>query len=117
MISKVSLLFLIFSTLPSCGTIKIHDTLVCTTAGVVDAGANCTRAVSGVQTELNFEEFIDMLEPNESHGPAVVIPLNDFVDLKSEIEQACVYLKCTKKQLKIKKKIVDNLNNLIDKSL
>lgn len=117
MISKVSLLFLTFSILNSCGSLNIHDTKVCTTAGVVEAGANCTYAVTGVQTQLNFAEFIDMLEPSETHGPAVVIPLKDFVDLKNELEQACVYLKCKKASDKSHKKklnnIIENINKFI----
>lgn len=117
MISKVSLLFLTLSILNSCGTLRIPDALICTTPGVLEAGANCTRAVTGVQTQLTFEELIDMLEPSEDRGPAVIIPLNDFVDIKTELEKACVYMICTKKQKQSKKKIIDNINKLINNSL
>lgn len=114
--NKASLLFLTFSILTSCGTIKIHDTKVCTVAGKLSAGANCTKAVSGAKTQITFEELIDMLEPGENRGPAVVIPMNDFVDLKTELESACIYLRCKKSDKKKLQKLIANLNELIGSS-
>ena len=112
-LSKLSLLFLTFN-ITSCGTVKIHDTKICTVAGAMSAGANCTRAVSGERTQLNFEELVDMLLPTEAHGPAVIIPLNDFVDLKNELEQACVYLKCKKRERKKLESTMSNINKLLE---
>lgn len=111
MTSKAILLFLTFSILSGCGNLKIHDSLICTTAGLVEAGANCTRAVSGIKTQISFDEFIEMLEPSESHGPAVIIPLDDFVEIKKIIEIACVYMKCSKKK---QKKILNNIEGIIN---
>lgn len=110
--NKASLLFLTFSILTSCGTIKIHDTKVCTVAGKLSAGANCTRAVSGQKAQITFEDLIDMLEPTEDHGPAVIIPMNDFVDLKTELESACVYLRCKKSDKKKLAKLIRNINEI-----
>lgn len=115
MTSKLLWLFLIFS-ITSCGSLKVHDTEVCSVAGVLSAGVSCTRAVSGVQTEKTFEELIEMLEPTPERGGAVVIPLNDFVDLKSTLEQACVYVRCSKTTKKKLNNVIKNLNNLLYKS-
>lgn len=115
MTSKLLWLFITFSTV-SCGSLKVHDTEVCNVAGVLSAGVSCTRAVSGVKTEKTFEELIDMLEPNEERGGAVVIPLNDFVDLKTTLEQACVYVRCKKSVKKKLNNVIQNLNNLIYKT-
>jgi len=110
--NKLLWLFLTFS-IVSCGTIKIHDTEVCTVAGVLSAGVNCTKVVSGDKRELTFEELIEMLEPSETHGPAVIIPLRDFIKLKEQLEQACVHLRCKKEVKKKLNLLVKNLNNLV----
>jgi len=115
MTSKLLWLFIIFSTV-SCGSLKVHDTEVCSVAGVLSAGVSCTRAVTGVKTEKTFEELIDMLEPNEERGGAVIIPLNDFVDLKTTLEQACVYVRCSKATKKKLNNVIKNINNLIYKT-
>lgn len=107
--NKLLWLFLTFN-ITSCGTIKIHDTEVCTVAGVLSAGVNCTKVVSGDKRELTFEELIEMLEPSEAHGPAVIIPLKDFIKLKEQLEQACVHLRCKKEVKKKLNLLVRNLN-------
>lgn len=112
-IFKASWLFLTFSILTSCGSITIHDSLGCTVSGKVEAGANCTKTVSGAKTQINFYELIDMLEPNDDHGPAVIIPLNDFIEIKKEIESACVYLRCSKSVKKKLNNILKNVHDLI----
>lgn len=81
----------------SCKTIEIHDTKVCAVAGVLSAGVSCTKVISGVETEMTFEELVEMLEPTEERGGAVVIPLKDFIEMKGSLEEACVELKCKKK--------------------
>jgi hypothetical protein len=114
MINKLILLFLIFS-ITSCGSIQVHDTKVCNVAGVLSAGLSCTKAVSGEKTEMTFEELVDMLEPTSERAGAVIIPFDDFVDLKQELESACVYIRCKKSDKKKLNKLINNLNNFLYK--
>lgn len=81
-------------------------------SGIVSAGANCTRAVSGEKTQIAFDELLDMLEPNEERGPAAIIPLSDFVLLKETLEKACVELKCKKEEKKKLRALIQNLDEL-----
>lgn len=105
-LSTISLLGLLFI-ISSCGSVTIHDSKVCTVSGRVIAGANCVSAVSGTKTQLDFDQLIDMLEPSEAEdrAGAVIIPFNDFIEIKKQTEQACVYLRCKKKSLKIIKNV------------
>lgn len=97
--------------LQSCGSIEIKDTKHCAVAGVVSAGADCVTLVSGTTSSLTFDDLIDMLEPNEQRGGAIITPVDDFVELKKSLEKACVLLdnRCTKE---IKKKIETANKNL-----
>lgn len=105
-LSTISFLGLLFLT-SSCGSITIHDSKVCTVSGKVLAGANCVTAVSGQKTQLDFDQLIDMLEPNENEerAGAVIIPFNDFIEIKKQIEIACTKLKCKKKSINIIKNV------------
>jgi len=101
-----SLLILLSTILiSSCGSINIHDTKACSVAGKVSAGANCVTALSGVKSQLSFDELIDLLESG-----AIIVPVNDFVNMKGDLEAACVRIKCNKK---VKKKINDAFNRII----
>lgn len=97
--------------LQACGSVKIKDTKHCAVAGVVSAGADCVTLISGTQSSLTFDELIDMLEPNEQRGGAIITPVDDFVELKKELEVACILLKdrCSKE---VKKKIETANKNL-----
>lgn len=90
----------------SCGSINIHDTKACSVAGMVSAGANCVTAITGVKSELSFDELIDLLE-----GGAIIVPVNDFVNMKGDLEAACVRTKCNKK---VKKKISDAFSEILN---
>lgn len=85
--------------LQSCKSLEIKDTTHCAVAGVVDAGGDCVTLISGKQTSLTFDELIALLESG-----AIITPVDDFVSVKEELEQACILLKnrCTKE---IKKNI------------
>ena len=106
----ISLLSLCLTTF-SCGNITIHDTKICTVSGVLSAGTSCVNAVSGIKTNQTFEELIESLEPTQERAGAVIIPMNDFIDLKTSLEQACVYVRCSKKKLNM---IIKNIEGLIN---
>lgn len=89
----------------SCGSLTLKDTKACTVSGVLSAGVNCVSAVSGTKTQLTFEELIDMLEPNSERAGAVIIPFNDYIEIKKSIETACTYVRCKKKSTLIIKNI------------
>jgi hypothetical protein len=88
----------------SC-TIAIKDTKACTVSGVLSAGVNCVNAVSGTKTQMSFEELVEMLEPTSERAGAVIIPFDDYIEIKKTIESACVYVRCKKKSTKIIKNI------------
>ncbi len=92
-------------TASSCGTVTLKDTKACTVSGVLSAGVNCVNAVSGTKTQLTFEELVDMLEPTSERAGAVIIPFDDYIEIKKTIESACVYVRCKKKSTKIIKNI------------
>ena len=91
-------------TLSSCSSVTIPDSKICSVAGLMSAGADCTTYLSHTRTSMTFNEFIDFLEPTPAQGGAVCMTLNDFISTKTAIEQACVLLgsQCTKE---IKKKL------------
>lgn len=101
--------------LQSCGSVKLRDTQVCFVAGVVEAGADCARMVSGHKTTKDFDGLIDMLQPSETEkrGGAAIIPIDDFIEIKKMIESACQYVRCKKE---IKEKYLQNMQYLLDKS-
>lgn len=88
----------------SC-TVAIKDTKACTVSGVLSAGVNCVNAVSGTKTQMTFEELVDMLEPTSERAGAVIIPFDDYIEIKKTIESACAYVRCKKKSTKIIKNI------------
>ena len=94
----------------SCGSVTLTDYTGCTVSGRVIAGANCVMAVSGKRTELDFDGLIDMLEPSEAEGRAgaVIIPFDDFIEIKKNSEIACQYLRCKKKA----SQIIKNMESL-----
>lgn len=67
-------------------------------------------------TQLDFDQLIYMLEPQEktptakARGGAAIIPINDFIEIKKTIETACQHVKC-------KQEIVEKYINNVDKSI
>lgn len=96
--------------LQSCGSVKLHDTRACAIAGVVEAGADCVTSLSGKKYQLTFDELIDLLQPNEERGGAIIIPVEDFIELKNTIEIACKKLRCKKET---KEKYLKNIDYLL----
>lgn len=96
-----------------CGSISVHDTNACAVAGVLSAGADCITLLSGTKSSITFEELVEMLEPTSTRGGAIIVPLEDYVQLKTELEQACQYVRCNKATKKKLKTVLDNLNSLL----
>lgn len=46
---------------------------------------------------MTFEELIDMLEPTSERAGAIIIPFDDYIEIKKTIEIACTLKKCKKK--------------------
>lgn len=77
---------------------------------MLSAGVNCVSAVSGTKTQMSFEELVEMLEPTSERAGAVIIPFDDYIEIKKTIESACVYVRCKKKSNKIIKNIESLFN-------
>jgi hypothetical protein len=104
--------------LVSCGTIAscvtVPSTKVCAVAGKMAGGAVCAETETNVQTQLDLDELIDLLEPQEARtcvpvpgmsvcasrqvgtpvalpkrGAALIISADDFAKIKTALEQAC----------------------------
>jgi hypothetical protein len=84
------------------GTVTVPNTRACTVAGVISAGAMCAETITGIQSDLSFDEFLDFLEPQEerpdpahpgqtlpARGGAVCQSASDWGAQKTALEQAC----------------------------
>ncbi len=60
------------------------------------AGAICAHTLSDVTEDLTLPQFMEFLEPAETHGPAICVSTEDFAKLQAALEQACSKLKCSK---------------------
>lgn len=102
----------------SCGTnIKIHNSTICSVAGKLAAGAICADTLSDTTKDLDLNEFIEFLEPNEltGKGPAVAMSSQDFMEIKTSLQQACTSLgnKCeyeTKRVIKTMERLTEQLD-------
>lgn len=87
--------------LTSC-SIAPPNIKACAVAGVMSAGADCVYTLSEDRETMNLDELIVFLEPQEervdpknpekklpARGPAILIPSEDWVKLKTFIQQAC----------------------------
>jgi hypothetical protein len=88
----VSLLLIISS---SCVTIP--NTKSCTVAGIMSAGADCVESVTGKESEMSMNQFLDFLEPTEKRAGAICESASDWTKKKTALEQACRELgkRCT----------------------
>ena len=80
----------------------------------MNAGADCATNLTGEITEMDLDEFIDFLEPNEETGKggAIIMSAAHWNNLKTAIEDACKRLgsKCkVQKQLKLSAKNLKKL--------
>lgn len=65
------------------------DTEVCAVAGKMVLGADCANTLSDKKRSMTFEEFVEYLEPSDTHGPALCQKTSDWNKLKTALEQAC----------------------------
>lgn len=97
----MSRLFLSLSLLltASC-SVKIKDVKACATAGVFSAGADCVTSISGLRSELSFDEWLEFLEPQPEkklpdgtvvpeRGSAICVSSDDWTALKTAIMKLC----------------------------
>lgn len=104
---NLAILLLILSLLTACKEIQIKDAKDCTTAGIIQAGAECATTLSHQKTSMTYEEFVYFLEPQHEHeengnvipkrGGAICRSVDDYINAKNALEQACIELKnrCT----------------------
>lgn len=89
--------------LSSCVTVP--NVKVCSVAGVMTAGAICAETISGKTSEMDFNQLIDFLEPqqNPKRAGAVFMSSEDFNKVKTALEEACRELgpKCGFQSLKL----------------
>ena len=94
----------------SCQPIVIKNYRECVASGSVLAGADCAETNTGRITQMDFEAFVEWLEPQNTRPdpdrPGEMLPARagavcrsdeDFTAQKIAIEQACAILKkrCT----------------------
>lgn len=87
---------------------------MCTVAGVLSAGADCTTINSKQHTGMTLEGYIEFLEPDmdAKKAGAVCESFDDFMADKKAIETACALLGDARCTLEIKKKIKDIENEI-----
>lgn len=88
----------------SCKQIQIKNTTACSVSGVIAAGADCIGTISGVQTQMNLDQLIEFLEPQEAvkdskgnvirpeRAGAIIQSAEDFNYTKTALESACIQL-------------------------
>jgi len=78
--------------LSGCQTVTIPDVKICSVAGIIAAGADCSYTGHEENTEMNVQELIRFLE-----GGAIIMSADDRVKEKTAVEQACYLLgdRCT----------------------
>lgn len=96
MLSKrcLSLLILLAS---SCG-VTIPNIRLCSVAGVLAGGGDCTYTLSDKKEKLTLDEMLDFLEGPKGDGPAICTSTNDFNREATALAEACRILgpRCTK---------------------
>lgn len=90
-------LCLILSVCASSCSVQIPNVRVCSVAGFFTAGADCAYTLSDKTEEMTAQEFVKFLEGDENNGPALCQSSNDYIKIKSALEQACYKLgdQCT----------------------
>ena len=77
------------------GCVTVQDKKFCSVAGVLSAGANCTHFLTNEKEEMNFDQFLEFLEPRYAtpttteKGAAVCFSSDDFTAMKNEVEIMC----------------------------
>lgn len=106
--------------LNSCAHIEIPNTEVCTVAGKMSAGADCSMTLSDETREMNMDEFLEFLEPSEkeNRGGAMCQSVSDWNKQKTALEQACEKLgkACTYEIRAVLSKVTKNMETLQNKA-
>ena len=89
----VSLFALIVSCEDQKKKIEIPNLEICSVAGSMLMGANCAETLTDKTKEIDFDSLIEILEPNQKRGGAMIISAHDFMLLKTALDSACVALK------------------------
>lgn len=77
------------------GCITIKDGEVCSVSDYLTNGAICSTMIGHKTREMNLDEFIYFLEPqeqtdqNEAKAGAMCMSAKDWNELKTKLEQAC----------------------------
>jgi len=77
-------------TVSSCVTLP--NTKACSVAGTLLGGAICAETLTGVKSEMTFDEYMEFLEPQEAPTPragAICQSAEDWGKQKTALEQAC----------------------------
>jgi hypothetical protein len=88
----------------------VPNTNPCTAAGALTNGAICAETITGIKSELSFDQYLEFLEPQEERedplNPGQILPkrggaicqsTSDWGRMKTALEQACRILakKCS----------------------
>jgi hypothetical protein len=84
--------------LAACG-VRVPNIKICAAAGAVSAGANCAYTLSSETEEMDFDQFLDFLEPNDTRGGAVCSSVADWIKLKSVLESVCNRYGCSREEI------------------
>lgn len=78
--------------LSSCASVTLPDTEICVVKGQLQHGMICSTTLSKKEREMDFDQTIDFLQANESHGAALCQSSKDWLELKNALETACLLL-------------------------
>lgn len=124
---KLYLIWFSFLSLSSCRTVEVKDTEVCAVAGIISAGADCAHTLKTETREMPVADFIAWLEPQAertdpttgvttpARGPALCQSAEDYVKVKTALEQACRALKgrCTAEMRDVLQLVTHNVEVLL----
>ncbi len=82
---KSPLLFLLATlVLSGCKNVVVPDVQICSVAGIIAAGADCSFTGHDENSEINVKELIDLLEDG-----AIIISHNDRLKEQTALDQLC----------------------------
>lgn len=95
----------------SCASITLPDVRVCAVAGKLTHGMDCAYTISNKTESLTFEQSVELLEPSDLHGGALVMSPGDWNRLKTEIDKACKIMgdRCQKEKVPDALKKIDSV--------
>lgn len=84
------------------GNVVLPNSTACSLAGVWDAGAFCAETITGIQSQMTLDEYLDFLSPQDERpdpmDPTKTLPARagavcqstfDWGRQKTALEQAC----------------------------